>query len=169
MPCLSQTMAVTVLHEVALVACSVSQFGCVHSISLAEYVLQFYLSHPLELMRHNHNCTDVKSHDLQMQNCLYMNTTSKLECSRIRGIHDHLCITMMPIVTVDYYTWICIVGCPTGCSFCTYDASTSQTKCILGQCDGGFVMKYNGTCLSIKMLELFVIKTTQENNLTQQI
>ncbi|KAK2172838.1 hypothetical protein NP493_925g02016 [Ridgeia piscesae] len=38
-------------------------------------------------------------------------------------------------------------ACPAGCSFCTYDATTSQTKCILGQCDGGFVMKYDGTCL----------------------
>ena len=50
-----------------------------------------------------------------------------------------------------------------------YDASTSQTKCILGQCDSGFVMKYDGTCLSMKILELYVINKTPENNLTRQI
>ena len=58
------------------------------------------------------------------------------------------------LLTGDRHMWTCFAACPAGCSFCTYDGTTSQTKCILGQCDVRFVMKYDGTCLGKKPLGL---------------
>ena len=62
---------------------------------------------------------------------------------------------MLTILTVDCHMWICFADCPDGCSFCTYDASASQTKCVTGQCKAGFVMKSDESCFGKKPLGLY--------------
>ena len=49
-------------------------------------------------------------------------------------------------IAVGCDVWICISACPDGCSFCTYDSDAKKSKCVLGQCNAGHVMKSDGTC-----------------------
>ena len=64
---------------------------------------------------------------------------------------------VLRVLPVVCHVWICILGCPEGCAFCTYESASDKTKCDLGQCDAGFVMMSNGICKGKIQLGLYCI------------